>query len=171
MVVVSMKLIPPSIARWTSASTSACGSPPITSHICPTPPKVIAPRHSSDTNTPVSASCRYFIEVVYSLLPMPSRRLRPTNIVLALLCLMYLITYVDRVNLATAADAIQRELRLSNTRLGFLQSAFAYPYLLFQIFGGWVGDRFGPRRTLFLCGVVWATATILTGLAGGLTTL
>src|SRR3954465_11671534 len=102
---------------------------------------------------------------------MPSRRLRPTNIVLALLCVMYLITYVDRVKIATAADAIQRELRLSNTQLGFLQSAFGYPYLLFQIFGGWVGDRFGPRRTLFLCGLVWAAATILTGLAGGLTTL
>src|SRR3954452_12195376 len=64
-----MKLMPPSTARWTSASTSACGSPPITSHICPTPPNVIAPRHSSDTNTPVSASCRYFIDVVYSVLP------------------------------------------------------------------------------------------------------
>src|SRR6478672_4441642 len=102
---------------------------------------------------------------------MPPRRVKPTNIVLGLLCLMYLITYVDRVNIATAADAIRRELRLSNTELGFLQSAFGYPYLAFQIFGGWVGDRFGPRRTLFLCGVVWAAATILTGLAGGLTTL
>ena len=94
---------------------------------------------------------------------MAPRRLRPTNIVLALLCLMYLITYVDRVNIATAADAIRRELQLSNTQLGFLQSAFGYPYLLFQIFGGWIGDRFGPRRTLFLCGLIWASATILTG--------
>jgi sugar phosphate permease len=102
---------------------------------------------------------------------MPPRRLRPTNVVLALLCLMYMITYIDRVNIATAANAIQRELRLSNTQLGFLQSAFGYPYLLFQIFGGWVGDRFGPRRTLFLCGVVWATATILTGMSGGFAAL
>ncbi|HKB09385.1 MAG TPA: MFS transporter [Vicinamibacterales bacterium] len=102
---------------------------------------------------------------------MASRRFRPTDVVLALLCLMYLITYVDRVNIATALDAIRRELRLSNTQLGFLQSAFGYPYLLFQIFGGWVGDRFGPRRTLFLCGVVWASATILTGVAGGFATL
>src|ERR1700757_4779529 len=99
------------------------------------------------------------------------RRLTPTDIVLGLLCLMYLITYVDRVNISTAADAIRRELRLSNTELGVLQSAFGYPYLLFQIFGGWVGDRFGPRRTLFLCGVIWATATIMTGLAGGLVSL
>src|SRR5262252_5479122 len=102
---------------------------------------------------------------------MPRRRFTPPDIVLGLLCLMYLITYVDRVNIATALDAIKRELHLSNTQLGFLQSAFGYPYLLFQIFGGWVGDRFGPRRTLFLCGVVWASATILTGLAGGFATL
>jgi sugar phosphate permease len=96
---------------------------------------------------------------------------RPTTLVLALLCVMYLITYVDRVNIATAASAIQSELSLSNTKLGLVLSAFAYPYLLFQVFGGWVGDRFGPRRTLFCCGVVWAGATILTGLSSGLTML
>ena len=90
------------------------------------------------------------------------------GIVLGLLCVMYLITYVDRVNVATAASEIRRDLGLSNTQLGLVFSAFAYPYLLFQIFGGWVGDRFGPRRTLFVCGVVWATATILTGVSSGL---
>src|SRR5712671_3115409 len=99
------------------------------------------------------------------------KRPKPTTVVLALLCVMYLITYVDRVNISTAADSIKRELQLSNTQLGFLQSAFGYPYLLFQIFGGWIGDRFGPRRTLFLCGLVWASATILTGFSGGLVTL
>ena len=100
-----------------------------------------------------------------------SKRPKPTTVVLGLLCVMYLITYVDRVNISTAADSIRRELALSPVQLGFLQSAFGYPYLIFQIFGGWIGDRFGPRRTLFLCGVVWATATILTGFAGGLTSL
>jgi sugar phosphate permease len=84
---------------------------------------------------------------------------------------MYLITYVDRVNISTAANDIQRELGLSNTQLGVLQSAFGYPYLLCQIFGGWIGDRFGPRRTLFLCGLIWAAATILTGFSGGLLAL
>ena len=84
---------------------------------------------------------------------------------------MYLITYVDRVNIATAAGSIQHELGLSNKALGFALSAFGYPYLLFQIFGGWIGDRVGPRRTLFACGVVWAAATMLTGLAGSLGTL
>src|SRR5438093_541032 len=99
------------------------------------------------------------------------KRPAASTVVLGLLCAMYLITYVDRVNISTAARDIQRELGLSNTQLGVLQSAFGYPYLLFQIFGGWVGDRFGPRRTLFLCGLVWAGATILTGFAGGLAML
>ena len=84
---------------------------------------------------------------------------------------MYLITYVDRVNIATAAGFIQHELGLSNQALGFALSAFGYPYLLFQIFGGWIGDHVGPRRTLFACGLVWAAATMLTGLAGSLATL
>ena len=35
------------------------------SQIWPRPPNVIVPRQSSDTNTPVSASCRYFIRLVY----------------------------------------------------------------------------------------------------------
>jgi ACS family glucarate transporter-like MFS transporter len=46
-----------------------------------------------------------------------------------------------------------------------------YPYLVFQIVGGWVSDRFGAKRTLICCGAIWALATILTGLAGGLTSL
>src|SRR3954469_13979777 len=99
------------------------------------------------------------------------KRPKPTTVVLGLLCVMYLITYVDRVNVSTAIPSIRRELRLSDIQVGFLLSVFGYPYLVCQIFGGWIGDRFGPRRTLFLCGLVWAGATILTGVAGGLTSL
>jgi MFS family permease len=85
-------------------------------------------------------------------------RFKATHVVLAMLCVMYFITYVDRVNIGTAASEIQKELALSNTQLGLVFSAFAYPYLLFQIIGGWVGDHFGPRKTLFWCGMIWALA-------------
>lgn len=97
--------------------------------------------------------------------------LKATHVVLGMLCLMYLITYVDRVNISTAASEIQKELHLSNTQLGLVFSAFAYPYLLFQVIGGWVGDHFGPRKTLFWCGLIWACATIMTGFVTGLVTL
>lgn len=93
------------------------------------------------------------------------------GIVLFLLCVMYFLTYVDRVNISTAATEIQKEFGLSKTQYGLAFSAFGYPYLLFQVIGGRVGDRFGPRKTLFVCGAIWAVATALTGLAVGLVSL
>lgn len=89
------------------------------------------------------------------------------GLVLSLLCLMYFITYVDRVNVATAGPLIKDEFHLSNTELGLVFSAFAYPYAIFQVIGGSVGDRFGARLTLSVCGLIWAAATVLTGLAAG----
>jgi len=96
---------------------------------------------------------------------------RAGTMVLALLCAMYLILYVDRVNISTAAPLIQADLGLSNAQLGFAFSAFAYPYALFQLFGGWLGDRFGARRVLATCGLLVCAATALTGAVGGLASL
>jgi MFS family permease len=98
-------------------------------------------------------------------------RFRATTVVLLMLCLMYFITYLDRVNVSTAAAGFGNEFHLSKTQIGLVFSAFAYPYLVFQIIGGWVSDKFGAKRTLIYCGVLWAVATILTGFAGGLTSL
>jgi len=102
---------------------------------------------------------------------MRQRRFIATNTVLVLICLMYAITYIDRVNTSTAASVFQQELHLSTMQVGLVFSAFAYPYLLFQLVGGWVSDRFGARATLTLSALIWAFATLLTGLAGGLFTM
>jgi len=96
---------------------------------------------------------------------------RASNIVLALLCGMYFITYLDRVNVSTAAAGFATDFNLNKTQIGLVFSAFAYPYLVFQIIGGWVSDRFGARRTLIACGALWAAATALTGFATGLVSL
>jgi MFS family permease len=88
-----------------------------------------------------------------------------TTNVLILLCAMYFISYIVRQNISTAIIAIRPEFHLSNTQAGLIFSAFGYPYLLFQIIGGVTADRFGPRRTLFVSGLVWAAATVLTSVA------
>jgi len=93
------------------------------------------------------------------------------SIVLGLLCLMYFITYVNRQNMATAGGDIIRDLHLTRGQLGQVIGSFGVTYAIFQIFGGWLGDRWGARRTLFVCGIVWAGATALTGLVEGLTSL
>ena len=99
------------------------------------------------------------------------RALRVSQGVLLLLCLMYFITYLDRVNVSTAAAGFGKDFNLGSTEIGLVFSAFAYPYLVFQIAGGWISDRYGARRTLIVCGTLWAAATALTGMATGLGSL
>lgn len=84
--------------------------------------------------------------------------------VLVLLCLMYGITYIDRVNVSTAALVFKNDLHLSNTQVGLVFSAFAYPYVIFTMFGGALSDRFGARWTLTIAAIIWGSATLLTGL-------
>ncbi len=98
-------------------------------------------------------------------------RKQASRLILFIICLMYLVFYVDRVNLSTAASVMQKDLGLTATQLGIAFSAFAYPYAFFQIAGGWLGDRMGPRITLCLCGLVVALSTIWTGMVGGLLAL
>jgi MFS family permease len=99
------------------------------------------------------------------------RRFGASNTILLIICLMYLILYVDRVNISTAAPLIKADLKLSNTELGLAFTAFAYPYALFQLIGGYFGDKFGARLTLFVSGLIVCAATAATGAVGGLASL
>ncbi len=99
------------------------------------------------------------------------RKISAPRVVLSLLCILYLILFVDRVNIATAAPLMKVDLRLSNTELGLAFSAFAIPYALFQLVGGWIGDKFGPRLTLSACCAMVGASTMLTGAASGFLSL
>jgi sugar phosphate permease len=90
-------------------------------------------------------------------------RLGVRHLVLFVVCLMYFVAYVDRVNISVAGPLMRRDLGLTPIELGLVFSAFAYPYAAMQIGGGWAADRFGPRLVLTGLSLVWAAATILTG--------
>lgn len=91
--------------------------------------------------------------------------------VLAMVCAIYFITYMDRVNLATAAADIQHEFHLTNTQLGYAFSAYSYPYAAIQLVGGWLADGLGPRLVFTIFGLIFSLATVLTGFIGGLGSL
>jgi len=91
-----------------------------------------------------------------------------TTVVLTLLCAMYALNYMVRVNVSTAAGVFKDELHLSNTDLGWIFSAFAYPYLACQIISGWISDRVGARVALTVFAVIWSAATVFMGLANGM---
>src|SRR5258708_8841336 len=90
-------------------------------------------------------------------------RLAIRQLMVFVVCLMYFVAYVDRVNISVAGPLMRRDLGLTPLQLGLIFSAFAYPYAAMQIVGGWAADRFGPRLVLAALSLVWATATILTG--------
>ncbi len=96
---------------------------------------------------------------------------RATRNFLLILCAMHVILFVDRVNLAAAAETIKTDLGLTNIQLGVAFSAFNYAYAPFQLVGGWIADRYGSRRTLAVCALAWAVTTMATGAVGGLATL
>ena len=98
-------------------------------------------------------------------------RIRPPTIVLALLCAMYFLLFVNRTNIAMAGTFMQADLKLSNYELGLALTAFAYPYAAFQLFGGMLGDKFGPRATLTVSVFIVFLATAWTGAVGGIASL
>ena len=90
---------------------------------------------------------------------------RPTHtrhIVLALIVGAYMITYMDRVNIASAVPVIQKDLGFSMVTIGWIFASFRWGYAFFQIPGGWLGDRIGGRRALSLVVVWWSIFTSLT---------
>src|SRR5262245_17434460 len=99
--------------------------------------------------------------------PLPSPGARPTRVrfgVLAFACTLSMITYLDRVCFGTVAPFIQSEFALDEKQLGLLFTAFALAYAVFEVPTGWLGDVFGPRRTLIRIVVWWSAFTALTGL-------
>jgi sugar phosphate permease len=87
--------------------------------------------------------------------------------ILGLICLMYLITYLDRVNISTAAPAISQEFGFDKITMGVIFSAFVWAYALFQVPGGWLSDRFGARNVLTAIVAYWSAMTAATAAATG----
>jgi sugar phosphate permease len=89
--------------------------------------------------------------------------------ILLLISVMYLITYLDRVNISTAAPEIIKEFGFDKVTMGVIFSAFLWSYALFQVPGGWLSDKFGARRVLAGVVTFWSLMTAATGLAAGAT--
>lgn len=80
----------------------------------------------------------------------------------ALIAWMFVISavaYLDRVNISIAGPSIKHDYGLDDIRLGWVFSAFVTGYAIFQVPGGRLADKFGPRRTLFFGTLWWGVFT------------
>ncbi|MYN30259.1 MFS transporter [Duganella levis] len=89
--------------------------------------------------------------------------------ILAILFAVTTINYADRATIAIAGPELKRLLGLSPVEMGFVFSAFAWSYVLAQLPGGWLLDRFGSKITYFFSIFLWSIFTMLMGTVGFLT--
>lgn len=100
--------------------------------------------------------------------PMKPTPMKPTMVrykVVYFAIALVIITYIDRVCISNFAPYISKDLGLSKSDMGWVLSAFALSYALFEIPTGWMGDMHGPRKTLLRIVVWWSFFTAATGWA------
>lgn len=83
--------------------------------------------------------------------------------VLGFCCSLSLITYLDRICIMRARSDIQSDLSFTDVQMGFVFGAFSLGYAIFEVPGGWMGDRWGARRVLARIVLCWSLFTALTG--------
>lgn len=87
-------------------------------------------------------------------------------VIVSLLFFTTAINYADRTVLSIAGPALAKSLNLDSVSMGYIFSAFGWSYVIAQLPGGWLLDRFGSRKIYALSLFVWSFITFITGFTG-----
>lgn len=98
--------------------------------------------------------------------PPPEAPTRVRYSVLGLLCLLAMITYMDRAMYGSAKGDLMKAVGRDVTDFYLVTIFFQLAYALFEIPTGWMGDKYGPRKTLLRIVLWWSAFVALTGAAG-----
>ena len=92
-------------------------------------------------------------------------------VIVSMLFLSTAINYADRTVLSIAGPALAKSLNLDSVSMGYIFSAFGWSYVIAQLPGGWLLDRFGSRKVYSWSLFIWSFFTFITGFTGYLTGL
>ncbi len=93
-----------------------------------------------------------------------ARRGLPTRyLILLIIFIVTAVNYADRATLSIAGTDVAKELQLDSVSMGYIFSAFGWAYLLMQIPGGWLLDRFGSKKVYTFSLFFWSLFTFLQG--------
>ncbi|MGJ4943066.1 MFS transporter [Bradyrhizobium sp. HKCCYLS1011] len=98
-----------------------------------------------------------------------ARRSRVRLFIVTMLFLVTTVNYADRATLSIAAPALSKELGLDPIAMGYVLSAFGWSYVIAQVPGGWLLDRFGSRWVYAVSILTWSLFTMLQGWIGFVT--
>ncbi|MEY8711729.1 MFS transporter [Mangrovibacter phragmitis] len=94
------------------------------------------------------------------------RGMHTRYLILLVIFIVTAVNYADRATLSIAGAEVGKELQLSSISLGYIFSAFGWAYLLMQIPGGWLLDKFGSRKVYTYSLFFWSLFTFLQGFVG-----
>ena len=103
---------------------------------------------------------------IASAAPATQRRTRVRYGILLLIFLLTTINYADRATFSIAGDAASKDLGLDPIQMGYIMSAFAWAYVIGQIPGGALLDRFGTKVIYTLAIAAWSFFTLIQGFSG-----
>jgi MFS transporter, ACS family, glucarate transporter len=95
-----------------------------------------------------------------------ARRSRVRPFIVTMLFLVTTVNYADRATLSIAGPALSKELNLDPIAMGYVFSAFGWSYVIAQVPGGWLLDRFGSRWVYALSIMIWSLFTVMQGWIG-----
>lgn len=101
--------------------------------------------------------------------PSPLIEVKKTRVRWFIVMMLFLVTafnYADRATISIAGDAMSKELSLDSVMMGYVFSAFGWAYVIGQIPGGWLLDRFGSKKVYFWSIFLWSLFTFLQAFIG-----
>ena len=95
-----------------------------------------------------------------------ARRSRVRLFIVTMLFLVTTVNYADRATLSIAGAALSKEMHLDPIAMGYIFSAFGWSYVVAQVPGGWLLDRFGSRWVYAFSIMIWSLFTFTQGWVG-----
>src|SRR3974390_3100137 len=87
-------------------------------------------------------------------------------LIVVILFVVTAVNYADRATISLAGPVITKQLGLNAAQMGYIFSAFGWAYVLMQLPGGWLLDRFGSKNVYALSILTWSIVTAAQGLVG-----
>ncbi|ASS98005.1 MFS transporter [Geobacillus thermocatenulatus] len=77
--------------------------------------------------------------------------------------IMYMLAYMDRINIGVLMPYIQEDLNISSSAAGDIAGIFFIGYLLLQIPGGILATKWSAKKFIFILMILWGLAAMASG--------
>ena len=94
------------------------------------------------------------------------KQTRVRYLILFMVFVVTTVNYADRATISIVGASLQKDLGIDSVSLGYIFSAFGWAYVLGQIPGGWLLDRFGSKKVYAISIFIWSLFTLLQGFVG-----